>query len=173
MNANEISPMAKPRLNRIQKASVVLRAFFLTTAVLAGVGGVVEIIFALVSHRGIDPAVRPGAFWGGATTLTWAVGLWLGYRLFKFFADGDLFSPRIVGCLKQIGGVGILIAVVGRIALLVQLTHLHPSPDELATLTPFFVLKLFFSVIPGFAIICFAWIMDEGRKIQEEQELTV
>lgn len=173
MNANETSPMAKPRSNRIQRASVVLRTFFLTTAVLAGVGGVVEIIYALVSRRGLDPAMRPGAFWGGATNLTWAAGLWFGYRLFKFFADGDLFSSRVVGCLKQIGGAGILIAVVGRIALAVQLANLHPSPRELAMVTPFFVLKLFFSVIPGFAIMCFAWVMDEGRKIQEEQELTV
>ena len=28
-------------------------------------------------------------------------------------------------------------------------------------------------ILPGLVIICFAWIMDEGRKIQEEQELTV
>jgi len=29
------------------------------------------------------------------------------------------------------------------------------------------------SVVPGMLIIFVAWIMDEGRKIQEEQELTV
>jgi hypothetical protein len=34
-------------------------------------------------------------------------------------------------------------------------------------------LELFLSLLPGFVIIFIAWIMDEGRKIQEEQELTV
>jgi len=29
------------------------------------------------------------------------------------------------------------------------------------------------TLIPGFLILFIAWIMDEGRKIQEEQELTV
>jgi hypothetical protein len=32
---------------------------------------------------------------------------------------------------------------------------------------------LVFNFVPGFVIIFAAWIMDEGRKIQEEQELTV
>jgi hypothetical protein len=36
--------------------------------------------------------------------------------------------------------------------------------DMALSTTPIFV---------GFFIIFFAWIMDEGRKIQEEQELTV
>jgi len=29
------------------------------------------------------------------------------------------------------------------------------------------------NLVTGFVILFIAWIMDEGRKIQEEQELTV
>jgi hypothetical protein len=34
-------------------------------------------------------------------------------------------------------------------------------------------IQVFFNVVPGLAIIFIAKVMDEGRKIQEEQELTV
>jgi hypothetical protein len=34
-------------------------------------------------------------------------------------------------------------------------------------------IQIFFNVVPGLAIIFIAKVMDEGRKIQEEQELTV
>ena len=30
-----------------------------------------------------------------------------------------------------------------------------------------------FSIVPGIAFLCIAWILDEGRKMQEERELTV
>jgi len=33
--------------------------------------------------------------------------------------------------------------------------------------------QVFFNLVPGLAIIFIAKVMDEGRKLQEEQDLTV
>lgn len=158
-------------MSRIQRVSAVLRTFFFATALLASLGGILLIVHGLALHQPHLEA-KIGIVEDGVRSLAWAVGLWFGYRLFKFYAAGDLFSSRVVGCLKQIGGVAILIGIVRSSALVINnLASLHhPVTFSLVAMSG---LQLFLSVIPGFAFFCVAWIMDEGRKIREEQELTV
>ena len=173
MNAKGISPKAGSRLDRIQKISAALRTFFFFTAGLAGLGGASEIIYGLGFHE-LHPVAKAGLVWGGVVNLAWAAGLWFAYRLFMFYARGELFSSGIVHCLRRIGGISILIGILVCVSSVIQAANLDPRPLNFWSATvPLFILNSFFRIIPGFAIICIAWIMDEGRKIQEEQELTV
>jgi hypothetical protein len=180
MNTNEISPKENPRFRRIQKVSMALRTFFLFAALLAGLSGAVEIIYGLVSHQ-VNPATKSVAIWVGVImgviNLVWAVCLWFAYRLFRFYACGELFSSGIVRCLRRIGTMSILIGILSCISGVIQFAiwaKFGPMPLHFWSATvPLLILNSFYKIIPGIAIICIAWIMDEGRKIQEEQELTV
>jgi hypothetical protein len=79
------------------------------------------------------------------------------FALFSLYARGILFSARNVLYIRFQGYYLILNFIVDY-----QLqSALH---DMALSTTPLFV---------GLLIIFVAWIMDEGRKIQEEQELTV
>lgn len=92
--------------------------------------------------------VRQGlAFFAGGVML----------RLFWLYGKGILFTAKNVNCLRFLGYYCIINWFVDY-----QMQSFLRNMD-LST-TPIFI---------GFFIIFFAWIMDEGRKIQEEQELTV
>ncbi len=78
-------------------------------------------------------------------------------RLFRLYGRGILFSTKNVTCIRFLGWWLIIDWVIDY-----QMQGLLKDMD--LSSTPVFV---------GFLIIFVAWIMDEGRKIQEEQELTV
>jgi len=79
------------------------------------------------------------------------------YALFRLYGRGILFSERNVFYIRFQGYYLIL-----RFFVDYQIQGaLH---DMALSTTPLFI---------GLLIIFVAWIMDEGRKIQEEQELTV
>ncbi len=175
MNASDISPKTNLRMSRIQKFSECLRTFFFITAVLGGLGSLGRIIFELTSHR---PHAGLNVLDSGIN-LTWAVGLWYAYQLFSSYARGSLFSGEIVSSIRRIGLVCILLGIEhffyfaqGMEAPFLWLFYTFPNSFDLTSMIRF-VLELLFRLIPGFAIICVAWVMNEGRKIQEEQELTV
>ncbi|HEY1664026.1 MAG TPA: DUF2975 domain-containing protein [Verrucomicrobiae bacterium] len=84
-----------------------------------------------------------------------AMGILL--RLFRLYSKGIIFTAKNVNCLRFFGYYLIVDWFINyQIQSLLQ--------DMALSCTPIFV---------GFIIIFFAWIMDEGRKIREEQELTV
>jgi hypothetical protein len=78
-------------------------------------------------------------------------------RLFWLYGQGILFSAKNVNCIRFLGYCLIINWFINY-----QMQGLLQDMD-LST-TPIFV---------GLFIIFFAWVMDEGRKIQEEQELTI
>src|ERR1017187_1698215 len=88
------------------------------------------------------------------------------YRLLNLYEKGLIFSAANVLEIKRLGtylaGFGILAVAAGviysgRIVFPWTLLDVVSSPW----------------IVVGGAIYIVAWIMDEGRKIQEEQELTV
>ena len=94
----------------------------------------------------------------------WLVKLGLGaastvvlFALFQLYARGILFSAKNVLFIRFLG----YWMIINWFIDLEMQDRLH---DASLSMTPVFV---------GFLIIFLAWIMDEGRKIQEEQELTV
>ena len=84
-------------------------------------------------------------------------GLILLNRLFGLYECGDFFKAGNVRCIKRLAWV----------ALGIWLTR--SVLEMLASSNNFDGTGLFCSL----GVLLIAWIMDEGRKIQEEQELTV
>jgi hypothetical protein len=78
-------------------------------------------------------------------------------RLFKLYEHSSFFTVGNVRCIKILG---LVVTGDGLVQTILELLSPNPSLD---------FSKLFF----GGLIMLIAWIMDEGRKIQEEQELTV
>jgi hypothetical protein len=95
----------------------------------------------------------------------WGVSFF--YRLLRNLEQGVLFGSDNVRCLRNIG---LWTAASPLLGVGFQLSKLIWAIDSplMIDLSP-----MFNGFLEGFFIIFIAWIMDEGRKIQEEQELTV
>ena len=159
MNANENSPKANPRLKRIQKVSAFLRAIFFACAVWFGLLGILGMYYFLC--------------------VGYAVEFWFAYKLFSFYARGDLFTPKVVRYMRWIGIMSILVgiwSICHEMSMGVNAGYLKYVPSSGREIISWFqhiFYSLAFNLLPGFVIIFVAWIMDEARKIREEQELTV
>jgi hypothetical protein len=129
--------------------------------------------------------------WRSTFSLLFSFVIWLWYwklsRLFRLFERGLIFAAETIRCFKILA----LLCVIGWIlALLIESLPGPPFPSH-AALPPgativhtsvshfgFFSFEFgigvnFGLLFVGITIFLIAWIMDEGRKIQEEQELTV
>jgi hypothetical protein len=176
MNANENPPKASPRSIQIQKISRNLKAcvriYFVVPLCLVTFNfkslhlatGMVSIFnhpYASVSDipapMYVLYAIGTGIYLLGAISF---------YRLLNLYEKGVIFSAANVLEIKRLGtylaGFGILAVAAGviysgRIVFPWTLLDVVSSPW----------------IVVGGAIYIVAWIMDEGRKIQEEQELTV
>jgi len=173
MNANELPPKANIRLNRIKKlvrvirfliSSIIILVIFCCLAFLADLAGVpivpsgVKVSFSTVlsfSSPFKIPAVilvltilKIGLFFAGTFIFFWLLDL---------FEAGKFFTAQSVRYVKMLGWFVLADWVVDRLLDVLALA-LNADPLGLAG---------------GLLIVLIAWIMDEGRKIQEEQELTV
>ena len=159
MCATENSPKTNPRLKRIQKISSVFRTIFLACAVWFGLLGILGMYYFLC--------------------IGYAVEFWLAYKLFSFYARGDLFIPKVVRYMRWIGITSVLVgiwSIYHEMSMNVNAGYLNYVPSSGREIISWFQHVFYlsaFNLLLGFVIIFIAWIMDEGRKIQEEQELTV
>ena len=171
MNTNEISPKANFRMNRIQKIGALLRTVFFIAALLFWILGIIYIVTSILNPSNFSETWRFLLF-------AYAVECVFAYKLFSLYAHGDLFAATAV---RYIRWIGIITFVMGFESLfdkffrLLDTDYFVGCSSVKGILGLFFgiPLELFLNFIPGFIIIFIAWIMDEGRKIQEEQELTV
>jgi hypothetical protein len=164
--SGKASQNSQTRLKRIRNASLLIR-LFIGFSLLLGVYSVLAFLFGwphakmAVSHGHAysSPAEMPSALL--ALSLV-KVGLDVAsaavlYALFSLYGRGILFSARNVLYLRFQGYYLILGYIIDY-----QIKGILRDMD--LSLTPVFA---------GLIVIFIAWIMDEGRKIQEEQELTV
>jgi Protein of unknown function (DUF2975) len=175
MNANETPSKAGPWLNRIQKSSIYLRNIFLASTVIFGVIGLLGFaITAAGAYASLSYSVS-------LFSLGDALECWFAYKLFSHYAQGELFAPKAVRWMRWIG---ILILVRGglnfwstlHVRLLDRYFHhvqIAPFAVQIILYLQLFFSQLLHNLVFGCVIILIAWIMDEGRKIQEEQALTV
>lgn len=161
----------KGRLTRVKNASLVFSVCLCASFLLGGYwflgflfgwpGPGHDVLRMVVSHNHIytSPSeMPPSIFWLVIVRqglVFFAGGVLL--RLFWLYGKGILFSAKNVNCIRFLGYCLIIDWFINY-----QMHGLLHDMD-LST-TPIFV---------GLFVIFFAWIMDEGRKIQEEQELTV
>ena len=115
---------------------------------------------------------RPEVSW--LYTLFWILlgvfmlrGIGFFYRLFANLEKGILFTAANVECVRRIGWwlVALPVLKAGY-----QASQMIWAASNNLTLE---ISDLPNNLLKGFFVIFIAWIMDEGRKIQEEQELTV
>jgi hypothetical protein len=172
MNANEISSKANVRMNRIKTVSRFVKYVFL--ALFA-----VSCCFFLYSIR----------FWASAGWyllfaiaygILLCVWYWKLAQLFGFYEHGLIFAAQTTGCIKFLGLLcGVEWALKNIFSILYQLYPAPPMLGPEVTQVHFGFFSFGFGhfefgfLVAGVVIVLIAWIMDEGRKIQEEQELTV
>lgn len=169
--AKDVVPSHAARLQRIQSASTwvqVLMGIFLVP------GGYALLAFfmgwpffaepkmrVVISHSHIytSPSEMPASiFYLWLVQILWGgFGYWVVFALFGLYRQGILFSAKNV---RHIRSLGYYLMVNWAINYQLQ-GALHDM--DLSTNALFI----------GLLIIFVSWIMDEGRKIQEEQELTV
>lgn len=171
MNVNEIPPKAGTRLGRIKTASRTLR-------VLIGVSLLIGAPYTFAVYFGWLPnfpahakiLVSPHQLYASPSEMPAAVRalamVRLGlsvfcyvvlYNLFRLYERGILFSAKNVRYIRFLGYYLMI-----DWAAIYQLESLSQKMD-----------LSFTQPLIGLMIIFVAWIMDEGRKIQEDQELTV
>ena len=103
-----------------------------------------------------DMPIEVLIFW--LVKMVWCgFGYWVMFSLFGLYRRGILFSAKNIQHIRSLGYY-----LIGDWGLDSQLQS--TVRDVQLSSTPFFI---------GMLIIFVSWIMDEGRKIQEEQELTV
>ena len=175
----QLSPKASSRMNRIQKASKGIRLalqYGLPVLILLPM-----LVVVLLPTYGITapreylmkslPAMVPAAKTDAPPFNTYLIIINLVIflisfrtilKLLGFFEKGILFATETVRCIKILGCLAI---ISGAIELIFWIATQNPGTRTLGTGLG--------NLFEGFFIFFIAWIMDEGRKIQEEQELTV
>jgi hypothetical protein len=177
MNASAVtSQSANHRLNRIQLVSRIFRALiialvvlmslmtalFLLAAVKTLVGGEVphSLRITFSPHQVFTSPFAvplPVLLIGAVQLCLGGCGLILLNRLFKLYEQGHFFTLGNIRCLKFLGLITLGIWMTTTI-----LEFMAGQGNVNGT-----------GLIIGILIVFIAWIMDEGRKIQEEQALTV
>ncbi|MGE4290852.1 MAG: DUF2975 domain-containing protein [Desulfovibrio sp.] len=102
------------------------------------------------------------------------VGIYFLMRLFRLYAAGEIFSLANVRCFRWIGW-----AIIGRQAVdpayqaltTAALTMHNPAGERLigVGVSDVNVTQL----LIGFVILVISWVMDEGRRLQEEEALVI
>jgi hypothetical protein len=188
MNANEIPPKTTLRLHRIKIVSRIVRYAILGLFVLS-----IGVFWTVVFPTWRLATMKEHPVWFGFVNLPQVV-LWVWYwklaKLFHFYERGLIFATTTIRCIKTLG----ILCVVNWLLLSTYNVweRMFPQPLPLPAALPphvtvtvvessfrigFFTFSIagisFGLLLAGAVIIIIAWVMDEGRKIQEEQELTV
>jgi len=174
MNTNEVSQKGGRRLERIQKVSRCFRAVFFAFSLLLSVTTLLclagLVFISIVQWHGFGEVLR--FCLAAGTNFACAVGTWFCYRLFNLYSRGDLFTAKTVQYIRRIAGMCFVLMLA---QFLCQ--RFLPGYAVLRETLPGWEwttwLELFIFLFPSFLILFIAWIMNEGRKIREEQELTV
>jgi hypothetical protein len=173
MNSTETSPAAGSRISRIQKVSGIFKVLFLLltlVCIVASLESLGALAFAMCrAFRWSTFASDWYALMAAGADLVSAVFLWFCYRLFKLYSRANFFTAEVVGSLRRIGLMFFFVTVVGVLSVGLLPHHRTSLSEEISICIGDAGNGLFF----GFLILFIAWVMDEGRRIQEDLALTV
>ena len=182
MNTTEISPKANARLNRIKIVSRIVRYVILANIIL-------NLGFWLFYVSPLSGDLGRSVLFIMLEILV-CIWFWKLAQLFHYYERGLIFASETIRCIKTLG----LLCVINWLLMTMAGRFLsHPVAAKLPMVLPpdvkvvttmvkahsfgFFSFNIagvnFGMLLAGIIIVLIAWIMDEGRKIQEEQELTV
>lgn len=186
---------------RIQRFAKVFRAIFFAAFVLSpvvvavlwlsggevlfGDGGSTTAIGLVRDNVTLDPAHLPafplawGTRWMGLGVSLIPLGatmlcLWWLVRLFSLFSAGEIFTGNTVRYIRRTGWTmlaGVVLMPIHEVLLTLVLTMHNPPGERLISISleSGDIRDLLIAGI----IILVSWIMDEGRKLRETDELTV
>lgn len=194
-----MSPETQEKLERVKKYSASLTMFFLFVWFVFAFAGVIGLIIILTINNGQRPpstlefgnvlytgeeitwAVKIAAAIGWALTVLIALKL-IGHlgALFKLYSKGQIFTSDNVKQIREIGvsvflfmGVWIY-GMVSRVLVGfpgngtgIETPGMHVRGWGFGLPEPVTV------TLAGIIIVVISWIMDVGRELREEQDLTV
>jgi hypothetical protein len=178
MNANEISPKANTRLTRIRNLSRLLKGLFFAYFVVVGLFFIYARTAPMLGgpansdtfHKWVSESAGSKLYDAFGTSIL-LLAFVAFYRLLNLFEKAVIFSAENTLQIRRLGLLAIAYALLNACSPMFT-----PSEDTFSIASTLCYL-LSFSLSPfllaGGFIVIIAWIMDEGRKIQEEQELTV
>ena len=94
--------------------------------------------------------------------------------LFRYYEKGMIFTANNVACYRSLGKAliaWVICDVVKNSLLSIVLTLDNPPGQRVITLGLYSA--DFTAVFVGIVILTIAWVMDEGRRIQEDQALII
>lgn len=102
------------------------------------------------------------------------LGLWVLAKLFKLYAEGKIFTIENVYCYRKLGYLLLAAAITGPIhqSLLSIVLTLHNPPGQ-RMLSVSLSSSDFSRALMGGIVLLISWVMEEGRKLEDEQAFTV
>ena len=165
MNATQSNLKDDVQMHRIRKVSGFLRAIMLALLILEGAGVMAGVIVLPVAILHLSAFKSHLVFVNCGTFSLLAVGFmvtWNFFRLFTRLKDGHLFEGQTIEYLEQAGkwwiALGIVQIIYQSIAAYLSFPH-HTTGGD--------------GIFSGLVVFFIAWVLREGQKLKEEQELTV
>jgi len=190
-----MTPETEAKLAKVRKYSASLRLLFNFFTVLIVIGAVISVFILLLAKSADTQISISGIVFRGdeitpAMQLIGAIGFLISFgiafrllrhlsRLFGLYAQGQIFTAENVREIRQIGISVFLFCLTWGwdiVARLILFATNQPMPaaeagqNTLGLQTPS---DPFSVVLAGIIIIVISWIMDVGRELREEQDLTV
>jgi hypothetical protein len=175
MNTTVSSPAPASQIDRIKIVSRVLMVVFLAGALLNGFFLLCEVYLWLTAGKVVNDQAAP-VFLSQyralenilplATTVTVGLGAWFGFRLFQLFGRGQLFTGQNISNTRKIT----FIYFLALIECVFARTFMNPA--YAAHAAPAW-LDLILMALPGLLVLFITWVLVEGRKLQDEQALTI
>lgn len=167
MNATHSTPKDGARMGRIQKVSTILRVIMLALLVVEGAGTMAGVIVLPVTLLHLSAFNAHIVFVNCGTFILLPVGFMVTLNFFRLFTrlkDGHLFEGQTVKYLEQAGKWWIALGIARIVYQAVDAYVLSPSKINITDGGSFF---------GGLVVFFIAWVLREGQKLKEEQELTV
>lgn len=100
-------------------------------------------------------------------------------KLFRFYANGKIFTAKDNGQLKQFGIICLILTCSA--PLWVLLRHLYVSSLKGEISIAAVAIKDFYEILPivtilgvfSATVLCISWVMERGMEMRENQELTI
>jgi hypothetical protein len=194
-----MSPETETRLAQVKKYSASLTTVFLFASLVLAFAGLIGLIIVLTANE--SQRIASTIAFGGASftgeEITWtvkivvAIGMALSVgialkllhhlaALFGHYAKGEIFTSETVRQIREIGISVFLFVTVWLYGLLAHYVLGVPGAVRQAAESGIEVRgwgvglpEPLTVVLAGIMIIVVSWIMDVGRELREEQDLTV
>jgi hypothetical protein len=166
MNTTQSNSKDEARMSRIKKVSKHLRAVMLALLIVEGVGAASAILALLITILNPSALRSHIVFLNCGTCIFLAISLMITLNFFRLFTrlkDGHLFEGQTINYLELAGKWWIAFGIAQIIYQVVDVhTFSHnrdvPGGD---------------GILGGLVVFFIAWVLREGQKLKEEQEMTV